>query len=243
MRLLVIDDDILLRELLVSILRLEWKDWSFFLAADGIEAMQVLESDRHIDFCILDVQMPRCNGITLAHRMKNSVLLKTIPILMVTSVAEREVIKEAASLGVSGYILKPYNANQLIETVRRITDKILPRVEDPHVVMKRLQLSPEGYMEKLDLLCRDMGVNYRELKQCLLNGRIREAQHYLSHMETGCSMLGFNHLAYLMREVGKCKTLEDIIQEYGILDTYINEIKNYRDEAVEKLAQNTASTA
>jgi two-component system, response regulator PdtaR len=86
-------------------------------ARDGVEAVELVESHEP-DLAILDVKMPRLDGIEAAKRILEE---RPIPIVMVTAYGERELVARAVEAGVFGYLVKPFRETDLlpaIETAR-----------------------------------------------------------------------------------------------------------------------------
>src|SRR5437773_6275271 len=86
-------------------------------ARDGEEAVR-LAREAQPDIALLDVKMPRLDGIEAARRILDE---RPIPIVMVTAYGERDVVSRAVEAGVFGYLVKPFRETDLlpaIETAR-----------------------------------------------------------------------------------------------------------------------------
>jgi two-component system, response regulator PdtaR len=86
-------------------------------ARDGEEAVALARSEQP-DLAVLDVKMPRLDGIEAARRILDE---RPIPIVMVTAYGERELVSRAVEAGVFGYLVKPFRETDLlpaIETAR-----------------------------------------------------------------------------------------------------------------------------
>jgi|SaaInlV_200m_DNA_3_1039701.scaffolds.fasta_scaffold25102_2 two-component system, chemotaxis family, chemotaxis protein CheY len=115
---LIVDDQQTMRRLLKSSLRqLDYKN--FKEAENVLEALGILKS-APIDFVILDWSMPGEPGISLLKQIKASEEWQKIPVLMVTSESDQEIIMEAIKAKVDGYILKPVNTKILAEKINGI---------------------------------------------------------------------------------------------------------------------------
>jgi len=125
MRLLVIDDD---PDLVTSVTTvMENAGWEVHSAPNGVEG---LEKARQLlpELIILDVLMPRKDGLTTYEELRADTSLRTIPIIMLTSAGEK------LGFGFSGsdmaahyghqpeaFLQKPFDPRQLTETARRVT--------------------------------------------------------------------------------------------------------------------------
>jgi AmiR/NasT family two-component response regulator len=86
-------------------------------AKDGQEAVELARTE-HPDLAVLDVKMPRLDGIEAARRILDD---RPIPIVMVTAYGEQELVSRAVEAGVFGYLVKPFRESDLlpaIETAR-----------------------------------------------------------------------------------------------------------------------------
>jgi two-component system, response regulator PdtaR len=86
-------------------------------ARDGEEAIELARSEQP-DLAVLDVKMPKLDGIEAARRILDE---RPIPIVMVTAYAERDLVSRAVEAGVFGYLVKPFRETDLlpaIETAR-----------------------------------------------------------------------------------------------------------------------------
>jgi CheY-like chemotaxis protein len=93
-----------------------------FIAGNGEEALTHLQDSRHQIPCIilLDLNMPRMNGLEFLAIIKANEQLRTIPvIILTTSKLERDRV-ESFNLGVAGYMIKPVDYLQFLEVVRTI---------------------------------------------------------------------------------------------------------------------------
>jgi two-component system, response regulator PdtaR len=83
-------------------------------ARDGEEAIELARSAQP-DLAVLDVKMPRLDGIEAARRILEE---RPIPIVMVTAYGERELVARAVEAGVFGYLVKPFREQDLLPAIR-----------------------------------------------------------------------------------------------------------------------------
>ena len=118
LRFLVVDDYSTMRRIIKNLLQdLGYENISE--ADDGKTALPMLQSGG-FDFVVTDWNMPSMPGLDLLKAIRADAKLKDLPVLMVTAEAKREQIVEAAQAGVSGYVIKPFNANTLKEKLEKI---------------------------------------------------------------------------------------------------------------------------
>ncbi len=107
MKILVVDDSRIMRNVLKNILKeKDIGDEAILEASDGMEALKILKNSK-IDLVLLDWNMPKLNGIELVKIVRSEEELKNVPIIMVTSEAARYNVMEAIKAGVTDYIIKP----------------------------------------------------------------------------------------------------------------------------------------
>lgn len=107
LRILVVDDNKTARHVLRDQLAsLSFKVITVSSAKEAYEALETIE--KGFDLILMDWSMPEINGLEAVKHIKNNIQLSKIPaIIMVTAYAQEDVIKEAESVGLDGFILKP----------------------------------------------------------------------------------------------------------------------------------------
>jgi two-component system chemotaxis response regulator CheY len=90
-------------------------------AADGQDGLAMISANRNIDMVICDVNMPNMNGLEMVEKVKSKPENKTLPILMLTTEGQPAMIKRAKEAGAVGWIVKPFNATQLVQTAKHLT--------------------------------------------------------------------------------------------------------------------------
>ncbi|WP_395647571.1 response regulator [Terricaulis sp.] len=113
---LAIDDSLTVRELVNFVLGNA--GYKVVLAEDGVDGLAQLE---HVtpDVIITDINMPRLDGFGFIARARETKARAT-PILVLTTEGDAEKKARAKAAGATGWIIKPFNPNQLVEAVRRV---------------------------------------------------------------------------------------------------------------------------
>ncbi len=109
---LVIDDDLALRQLVASTLKQE--GYQVLTAADGQEGLRQMYQG-HPDLLILDIIMPAMDGWTVCQRVRE---VSNVPIIMLTAQSEPEEIVKGLDLGADDYLVKPFEMSVLLARVR-----------------------------------------------------------------------------------------------------------------------------
>ena len=95
---------------------------------DGVEAMEYLRYEGNYKLrnqgnpavLLLDIKMPRMDGIEVLKAVRSDDKLKTIPVVILTSSREEPDLKKCYELGVNAYVVKPVNFKDFIEAVKQI---------------------------------------------------------------------------------------------------------------------------
>jgi CheY-like chemotaxis protein len=113
-KILVIDDHDAIRLLLGLTLK---SRYDVVTKRDGIEGMSWLTNGNIPDLIMLDMQMPRLNGLEFLKQLRTSGLFRNIPVLLVSANDNQEEILESFDLGIIDFISKPFNPLRLKEKV------------------------------------------------------------------------------------------------------------------------------
>ncbi len=125
LRVLLVDDSFEALTLIKNMLK-DMGLTQVFTARDGTEAlnfMGVYDDDDGVDVILCDWNMPRMSGLEVLKQIRTCD--PDLPFIMVTGNAEHDAVVEARSLGITGYIKKPFSADQLMKKltlVQRIVD-------------------------------------------------------------------------------------------------------------------------
>jgi DNA-binding response OmpR family regulator len=116
-RILVIDDS----ELVLAMARdaLEGAGFQVLTATNGIEANRFIFSKDKPDLIIIDIMMPLLDGNKKAKLLKENDLCRDIPILLLSSKGEEELLRLAFECGAEGYIRKPFTPEQIVARIRK----------------------------------------------------------------------------------------------------------------------------
>lgn len=114
-KILVVDDDHIMRELLKSILRHE----GYQVVGDAPDGEVALEQCAKLEphVVCLDINMPKMSGLDTLHAIK--VEHPKMAVIMVSAEATMDVVREAIGKGACGFIVKPFNAAKILDTLAR----------------------------------------------------------------------------------------------------------------------------
>lgn len=94
--------------------------FSVLQAADATEAFACLNKHQDISMVVLDVNMPGMSGIDVLERLQQDRPGHDLPVLMLTTEAERTLVDRAKKAGAKGWLLKPVKPQLLVSTVTRL---------------------------------------------------------------------------------------------------------------------------
>ena len=114
---MVVDDSITMRKVTARIL--ERHNIQVVTAKDGMDAVAMLQTQLP-DLAILDIEMPRMDGFEVVAHIRNQARLQHMPVIMVTSRGGDKHRERAMRLGVNDYLTKPYQEEQLMQSIRKI---------------------------------------------------------------------------------------------------------------------------
>lgn len=114
---LAVDDALTMRKMVVFTLRNAGFDT--IEAANGVEALQKLATS-NVDLIITDVNMPEMNGIEFTRQARLALRGRPVPILILTTESELEKKNQARAAGATGWIVKPFQQDQLLNVVGKV---------------------------------------------------------------------------------------------------------------------------
>jgi DNA-binding NarL/FixJ family response regulator len=116
-RLVIADDHQLFLDGVVALLKDEPGLLIKATAEDGQQVLELIERNE-FDVCLLDISMPRLDGIATARRIRER--RPALKIIILTTYNDREIIDEMIKIGVAGYLLKNSTKSELIEGIQKV---------------------------------------------------------------------------------------------------------------------------
>lgn len=127
--LLYVEDDVDIREKIVSIVNLTFPELALVLAENGQDGLDLFRS-QHPDIVLTDIRMPIMDGIQMARKIKS--IEKSALIIMLTGVCETDAILEAIDIGIHHYVMKPVIMEKLIASIARCIEETEMRRQIRH---------------------------------------------------------------------------------------------------------------
>lgn len=201
---LVVDDTLTGRRAIVS--ALDRKTYELSLASNGSEALS-LATKLEPDVILLDVMMPDLSGYDVCRQIRSNPSLREVPILMVTSLTEREERLRGIASGADDFISKPFDPIELNVRVRNITRlnryrKLRDGIQQLTSMKRDLAILEKKKVRLQKLAMIDDLTKLHNRRSLLRNGRdeFDRAKRYATN------------LSALMIDVDKFKTINDTLE-------------------------------
>lgn len=110
---LVVDDSLPMRSVIKKTVKASgFKVGRFFDASNGKEALHIL-GEEWLDLVLTDYNMPDMNGLELLTRMKKDEILKSIPVVVITTEGSQQRLNEFLEMGAAAYVRKPFTPEEI----------------------------------------------------------------------------------------------------------------------------------
>ena len=121
---LIVDDSLPMRSVIKKTVKASgFNVGQIFEAPNGREAMDILKGE-WLDLVLTDYNMPDMNGLQLLVEMKKDDILRTVPVIMITTESSRERVEEFKEKGAVDYIKKPFTPEQIKNKLSLIMGEI-----------------------------------------------------------------------------------------------------------------------
>ena len=117
---LIIEDEAEIRNFIARVLELE--GYNVFEAGDGTRGMEIIK-DKPVSLVLLDLRLPGVDGWSILREIKRSPELSTIPVVVLTAIAETMQRKRTLRMGATSYLIKPLSAHSLSRAVASVLHK------------------------------------------------------------------------------------------------------------------------
>lgn len=127
-RILVVDDDEHIRKSLAQYLEME--EFDVDVASSGPEALS--QAGRQTpDLILLDIMMPGMDGFEVVEKLRQEAPTRQVPIILLTARGQDTDVIKGYQLGVSSYLTKPFNLDELVDTIREVFEADGRKAEKP----------------------------------------------------------------------------------------------------------------
>jgi DNA-binding response OmpR family regulator len=189
------DDDPQLLRLVAR--NLQFEDYDVLMASDGQQALDLIET-HNPDAVLLDVMMPKMDGFTVCHRVRE---FSTVPIILVTARGQDQDKIRGLDLGADDYLTKPFSVDELLARVRAVLRRAQFSANDAASAVRTTQTIGDLTIDYAQHLVSIAGrevtltpIEYRLLAYLAQNaGRIVTQELLLSHV-WGSEYAGESHM-------------------------------------------------
>ena len=232
-RILVAEDDFASQHLACAIL--EYAGYEAEVVANGEEAIKALESSPY-DLVLMDCSMPVLDGLATTHSIRapdSRVLNRNVPIIAMTAHSMREYEQQCQQAGMDGYVTKPIDPSNLIQTIDKCLLKFSHKqtavVDDESSATTprdRSELPPELLDTIVELFLEDAPKQIEELQTALTSGDGVKLQ-LISHKLRGTyEFLGTTSIAALASSVEKASKRGAVDQAAEFATKLLEEMQN-----------------
>ena len=201
MNVLLADSNHVMRAVMRQIL-LKEGDLDIIEAADGEEAWQHLNVDITPDLCIIDLDLPKMDGLELLRKMRTDARFKETPVLVVTARNDKKSVLESISLKILSYIIKPYKADVLVAKVRSAKEVLMSKgtlLRSIKSAIDNLGLTNDQYFNLFDLFLGDIERINIDAAKALAQGNLKEVVGLFTGVLGSCQTLGAKEYGQLLK--------------------------------------------
>ena len=141
---LIVEDELRIRFLLRDYLMKE--NFNVFEASDGEEGL-IAFSNQKIDLVILDIMMPKMDGITMLEKLRE---VSTVPVILLTAKGEEEDKLQGYDYGADDYITKPFSPKVLIAKVKALLKRTRDNLDSSYQEFNGLTINKLSHEVKVD---------------------------------------------------------------------------------------------
>lgn len=165
-KVLVIDDEPGVRDLIAEALSIS--GITAVQAADGLEALSLLRREK-FDLLILDINMPKLDGLALLEKLRNEGA--SVPVLMLSARADKTDINQGLRSGADDYLTKPFSIEELVLRVKAIMRRSKGEIEEVKVLTcGPITMDFSKYQVKFNDQIVDLSpTEFKLLEQLILN--------------------------------------------------------------------------
>jgi two-component system chemotaxis response regulator CheY len=222
MKVLVVDDDVVSRMVLMHLVD-SCGRFEILEAEDGEDAWRQLDGGLRPAITFCDLRMPRLSGMELLGRVRSDPRLAAMPFVLVSAANDGETVQEASGLGADGYIVKPFEAEQVRSHLSGLVLAGSFAGEDPAMTTRRLGIDAQRLVLYLGGLHEQLVAAGADIEQLLACADLGAARARLARLRDGCSTLG---LAGAEAALGALEALEAPLLDAGRVERVLAQARH-----------------
>jgi two-component system chemotaxis response regulator CheY len=203
MKVLVVDDDVVSRMVLMHLVD-SCGEFEVLEADDGQEAWEMLEQGLRPAVVFCDLRMPRMSGMELLQKIKSDASMSALPFILVSSATDQETVTEASTSGATGYIVKPFQVDQVRVHLAAYAAPVAGAtfdIETPTETQQRLGINAERLALYLGGFYNQLLAAGGEIDVLLSRGETDAALVRIERLHAGCLTLGLHGAAVALKEL------------------------------------------
>ena len=242
MRILVVDDNQLNREILIDLFNHYEKDILFTEASNGVQAIDFL-TKKEFDFVLMDIQMPQLDGYATSKKIRDELGLKNLPIIAMTAHDLTDEAEKCFKAGMNDYISKPVDLDHLLNKMARFLPRKKYNYRKNGVINLQhlIDLSKDNkakMLKYIDIFLKNVPKDLIWLKNSVEKKDYKEIRNAAHKLKGNVSYMGIRHLEsiFTLSELSKIENLsEDQIQQFS---KEIISVCNQAKEELEEIKEN-----
>ena len=205
MNVLVVDDDVVSRMVLMHLVD-SCGRYAILEAADCEDAWDQLQAGLRPGVVFCDLRMPRVSGLELLARVRADDRFAALPFILVTSSTDSATLEQAAALGVSGLIVKPFQAGQVRVQLAAFSDPPegwVHRAETPAATIARLRIDARRLLAYLGGFQVQLTAASGDIDAMAARGEPEAVRERVARLHKGCVTLGLGGAAEAFDTLGQ----------------------------------------
>ena len=196
MRVLIIDDDVVARMVLMHLIDSAGA-FEVLEAEDGEDAWDQLQAGAAPAIVFCDLRMPRLSGMELLARVRADARFAGLPFVLASAAGDAATMEQALGLGADGYLVKPFDNAGVAAHLARLVPVAASSsaAEDPQATARRLGIDSARLLLYLGGLQRQLAAAFEDIAQLLAAGQFDAAHAQLARLREGCATLGLHGAA------------------------------------------------
>ena len=204
MNVLVVDDDVVSRMVLMHLVDSCGK-YEILEAGDGQDAWDQLQAGLRPGVLFCDLRMPRVSGLELLERVRADERFAALPFILVTSSTDSATLEQAAALGVSGLIVKPFQAGQVRVQLAAFSEPPkgwAHRAETLAATIARLRIDARRLLAYLGGFQVQLTAASGDIDAMAARGEPEAVRERIARLHKGCATLGLGGAADAFEALG-----------------------------------------
>lgn len=204
MQVLVVDDDVVSRMVMMHLVD-SCGAYEVVEAEDGEDAWKQLQDGLRPGICFCDLRMPNLSGMELLARVKADPELEAMRFVLASSADDHATMAEANGLGAGGYIIKPFERDQVLAQLAGLAPHaagLVEEAENPRATMERLGIDAARLLVYLGGYESQLTEAGTALAALLAGDGHEEVRARIERLHAGCVTLGLGGAAVRLDALG-----------------------------------------